>query len=112
MNHAPRRRFRPEPWSSHPRAPDGVGYDPEFSRRSPGLSPSVLRRIEEGLSSISAADLLRVAAALDLDLHELLMEPRIQEHSDASRLIAAWLTINRARDRGAILAFLQTLGDR
>lgn len=76
-----------------------------------GLSPSVLRRIEEGLSSISAADLLRVAAALDLDPHELLMEPRIQEHSDASRLIAAWLTINRARDRGAVLAFLQTLGD-
>lgn len=52
-----------------------------------------------------------MAAALDLDLHELLMEPRIQEHSDASRLIAAWLTINRARDRGAVLAFLQTLGD-
>jgi len=73
------------------------------------VSKPVLRRVEQGLTSLPAADLVRVAALLDLDLHDLLQEPRISEGSDESRLVLAWLTIESAKDRRAVLDFLHTL---
>lgn len=73
------------------------------------VSKPVLRRVEQGLTSLPAADLVRVAALLDLDLHDLLQEPRIRERSDESRLVSAWLTIDNGKDREAVLAFLHAL---
>ncbi len=75
-----------------------------------GISTWVLRRVEQGLTSLSVADLVRVAAILQIDLHVLLQEPHIPEQSEASRLVAGWLMIESTKDRRAVLDFLQTLG--
>lgn len=73
------------------------------------ISAPVLRRVEQGLTSLPVADLLRVAGILQIDLHALLQEPQIREQSDASRLVAGWLMIESAKDRRAVLDFLHTL---
>ncbi len=73
------------------------------------VSVPVLRRVEKGLSALAAADLVRVARILKLDLHDLLQEPKIRERSEEARLVSTWLTIKRAKDRRAVLDFLHTL---
>ena len=73
------------------------------------ISVPVLSRVERGLTSLPVADLVRVAEILRLDLHALLQEPQIHEQSDASRLVAGWLMIERAKDRRAVLDFLHAL---
>ena len=76
------------------------------------VSSVVLRRIEEGLTSLPAADLVKIARRLDLSLHELLEEPVLEAQPGADRLAAAWSLIERPQDRKAVLAFVQALAEK
>lgn len=76
------------------------------------VSSVVLRRIEEGLTSLPAADLVKIARRLDLSLHELLEELVLEAQPGADRLAAAWSLIERPQDRKAVLAFVQALAEK
>ena len=73
------------------------------------MSAVVLGRIEHGDSSLSAADLVRLAGVFDCTINELLGEPEIPAQTEAWRLLSAWSMLDNIEQRRSFMYFLEAL---